>query len=430
MTHHPHHARAVESLPMPRRSSALSKLPLKARLVVAVVIVAISVVGYLSTSEENPLTGENQRVGLTTAQEVALGIKAAPPLIRQFGGADNDRYAQLKIKTIGSILVDAMLRHETATNPYEFEFTLLADKKIVNAFALPGGRIFITRALFDQLDTDAKLAGVLGHEVGHVVHRHGAEHLAQQKLTQGIVGAAAVAADRADAATAAAVIANLINMKYGREDELECDEYGLIIMAEAGYDPTAMIDVMNVLAKAGGGSGSRPEWTSTHPDPGNRIERIKESIKRLELDANKKPALPKSPGKPPVKPPVRPPIPPPTKTNPPEPSPIDKAFQQKRSDVWMTENGTVERILRDDNEGSRHQRFIVKIPSGRTVLIAHNIDLAPRVPVKVGDKIRFRGEYEYNVQGGIIHWTHHDPTPNPATPQREGWIEHNGETYR
>lgn len=417
---------------MPRRSSPLSKLPLKARLVVALVVVAISVVTYLSTSEQNPLTGETQRVGLTTAQEVALGIKAAPPLIKQFGGADNDRYAQLKVKTIGSILVDAMLRHTQGDNPYEFEFTLLADKKTVNAFALPGGRIFITRALFDRLDTDAKLAGVLGHEVGHVVHRHGAEHLAQQKLTQGIVGATAVAADRADAATAAAVIANLINMKYGREDELECDEFGLIIMAEAGYDPHAMIDVMNVLAKAGGGGG-RPEWASTHPDPGNRIERIKESIKRLELT----PGNPGTPGTPtPPKgggtsvPPRTPSIPPPAKTDAPQLSPIDKAFQQKRSDVWMTENGTVERILRDDNEGSRHQRFIVQIPSGRTVLIAHNIDLAERVPVKVGDQVRFRGEYEYNVQGGIIHWTHHDPTPNPATPDREGWIEHKGETYR
>ena len=417
---------------MPRRSLGLNRLPLKARLVVAFIIVAVSVVTYLSTSEENPLTGEVQRVGLTPAQEVALGIKAAPPLIQQFGGADNDRYAQLKVKTIGSILVEAMLRHTKGDDQYEWEFTLLADKKTVNAFALPGGRIFITRALFDRLDTDAKLAGVLGHEVGHVVHRHGAEHLAQQQLTQGIVGAAAVATDRADAATAAAVIANLINMKYGREDELECDEFGLIIMAEAGYDPHAMIEVMNVLASAGGGGTSAPpEWASTHPDPGNRIQRIKESIKRLKLKPNPTPGI-KSPqgGGDSSPPPRTPTIPNPNPTAPPVPSPIDKAFQQKRSDVWMTENGTVQRILSDDNDGSRHQRFIVEIPSGRTVLIAHNIDLAERVPVKVGDQIRFRGEYEYNVQGGIIHWTHHDPTPNPRTPDREGWIEHKGKTYR
>lgn len=392
---------------MPRRRQ---RLPVKARLVLALVIAAVSIVTYLSTSEQNPLTGETQRVGLTTDQEIAIGLRAAPRLIREFGGPDNNREHQLKVKTVGSILVDAVLKHERQPNPYEFEFTLLADRKTVNAFALPGGRIFITRALFDQLDTDAKLAGVLGHEIGHVVHRHGAERLAEQQLTQGLVGATAVATDRADAATAAAVIANLINMKYGRDDELECDEYGLIIMAEAGYDPHAMIDVMNVLDKAGG-SSSRPEWTSTHPDPGNRIERIKQTIARLKLKPQG------GGGSPP---------PQPTQSR----SPIDKAFSERRSDVWMTENATVTRILSDDNDGSRHQRFIVKIPSGRTVLIAHNIDLAPRVPVQVGDEIRFRGEYEYNTQGGIIHWTHHDPTPNPRTPEREGWIEHNGNTYR
>jgi hypothetical protein len=104
-------------------------------------------------------------------------------------------------------------------------------------------------------------------------------------------------------------------------------------------------------------------------------------------------------------------------------SPIDTAFEAEQSDVWVESEGIVERLLPDDTQGSRHQRIIVRIPSGRTVLIAHNIDLAPRVePLRPGDRLRFRGEYEWNDKGGVVHWTHHDPSGRRAG----GWIELGG----
>ena len=84
------------------------------------------------------------------------------------------------------------------------------------------------------------------------------------------------------------------------------------------------------------------------------------------------------------------------------------------------------RILPDDNVGSRHQRFIVTLESGHTVLLSHNIDLAPRVPLAQGDRVVFRGEYEWNERGGVVHWTHHDP----GGRRPGGWIRHRGETYR
>ena len=97
-----------------------------------------------------------------------------------------------------------------------------------------------------------------------------------------------------------------------------------------------------------------------------------------------------------------------------------------RSDEQVQGSGTVSRILSDDNEGSRHQRFIVRLPSGRTLLIAHNIDLAPRVgSLQVGDTVSFYGEYESNDRGGVIHWTHHDPRGSHVG----GWIEHKGRRY-
>ena len=107
-------------------------------------------------------------------------------------------------------------------------------------------------------------------------------------------------------------------------------------------------------------------------------------------------------------------------------SAIDEAFRTQRSDVMVRDSGRVVRVLADDNEGSRHQRFIVEIESGLTVLIAHNIDLAPRVAgVKPGDIVRFNGEYEWNDRGGVIHWTHHDPRGRRSG----GWIEHGGRIF-
>jgi hypothetical protein len=97
-----------------------------------------------------------------------------------------------------------------------------------------------------------------------------------------------------------------------------------------------------------------------------------------------------------------------------------------RAGQWVEVTGTVQRMLKDDNEGSRHQRFILQLPERRTLLIAHNIDLAERVPLRQGDSVRLRGRYESNDRGGVIHWTHHDPQGFTSG----GWIEYNGARYR
>ena len=101
------------------------------------------------------------------------------------------------------------------------------------------------------------------------------------------------------------------------------------------------------------------------------------------------------------------------------------AFNNERSDVLIDASGTIEKILPDDLQGSRHQRFIVRLESKHTILISHNIDLAPKAPLKEGDWVDFRGEYEWNKQGGVVHWTHHDPKGRHA----DGWILHKGEFY-
>jgi len=155
----------------------------------------------------------------------------------------------------------------------------LSDPETINAFALPGGQIFITRALYDRLSQEGELAGVLGHEIGHVVARHSAEQIAKARLTEGLTGAAVIASydpnDPGSMRTAqvAVLIGQLINLKYGRDDELESDYLGVCFMEDSGYDPNELIALMNILQEASQGSGP-PEFLSTHPDPGNRIERI------------------------------------------------------------------------------------------------------------------------------------------------------------
>ena len=102
------------------------------------------------------------------------------------------------------------------------------------------------------------------------------------------------------------------------------------------------------------------------------------------------------------------------------------AFRDRRSDLQIQGDGTVVHVLPDDNDGSRHQRFLLELDSGQTLLVAHNIDLAPRVPdIARGDRVRFFGEYEWNPTGGVIHWTHHDPRGSHVG----GWLEHAGRRY-
>ena len=106
---------------------------------------------------------------------------------------------------------------------------------------------------------------------------------------------------------------------------------------------------------------------------------------------------------------------------------IRQAFQQQQSNVQVHASGRVKAVLADDNDGSRHQKFILELSNGLTVLVAHNIDLAPRIEdLKKGDVVEFYGEYEYSDKGGVIHWTHHDP----ARKHVDGWLKHQGRTYQ
>lgn len=252
----------------------------KARLLIALVMAGFALFSYLKSSSFNPVTGEKQYINITTDQEIALGLQAAPQMAQQHGGLHPDEQAQAAVDRIGQQLVDASIASKT---PYLFDFHLLADQRTVNAFALPGGQVFITAALYQRLETEGQLAGVLGHEIGHVVARHSAQRIAKQQLTQGLSGAVVLASydpnnpSTQGTAQIAMVLGQLINMKYGRGDELESDQLGVRFMSDAGYDPRSLEGVMRILAEASG-ARSQPEFFSTHPNPDNRIARIREAV--------------------------------------------------------------------------------------------------------------------------------------------------------
>ncbi len=254
------------------------------RLIIGAIVAISSLVIYFTSQQENPVTGKTQHVGISVEQEIVLGLEAAPKMAQQFGGMERNDEAQALVDRLGQEIVR---KSAAGDSPYQFEFSLLDDGQTVNAFALPGGPIFITDALYQQLDTEAELAGVLAHEVAHVVGRHSAEQIAKARLTEGLSGAAVIATYDPDNASSrqvaqmAALVGQMINMKFSREHELEADTLGVCFLSAAGYDPRALLRVMEVLAEAREGQAP-PEFFSTHPNPGNRMENIREAIRNVE----------------------------------------------------------------------------------------------------------------------------------------------------
>ncbi len=258
-----------------RTSRKRTGIPIK--LILAAGIILFSLFKYWSNSDTNEWTGRKQHITLDASQEIAIGLRSAPQMAQQHGGLYPDQELQAKIDQVGQRLVNTSIARQT---PYRYDFHLLRDPNTINAFALPGGQIFITYGLLKRLENEDQLAAVLGHEIGHIVGRHSAERIAKQDLTQGIINGVLVGSDGAGgAAQTAAMIGNLINMKYGRDDELESDNLGVRFMIDAGYQPEQILGVMKILKQPA--SGQRvPEFQSTHPDPENRMEKIKEAIQK------------------------------------------------------------------------------------------------------------------------------------------------------
>jgi len=246
----------------------------KIRLLIGVAIIAFAYMQRCNRQEVNPYTLKKQTITMNPNQEIQIGLASAPQIKQQYGGMYPDKQLQDYINEVGHKLVNSSLASKT---PYQYEFHLLADDQTINAFALPGGQCFITYALFSKLENEDQLAGVLGHEIGHVLGKHSAERIGETEFWKTVTTGASVV----DFGSVAGGIGQNTLLKNGRGDELESDELGVQFMIDAGYNQEAMIGVMKIL-KTAVGPNRTPEFQSTHPDPENRIEKIREAIKKYK----------------------------------------------------------------------------------------------------------------------------------------------------
>lgn len=253
------------------------------RLIGALLLAVMGIIMYFSQVQENPVTGERQHIAISPNQEIRLGLQSAPEMARQMGGEvskADPRYQE--VQKIGNILVNNTV---AKGSPWQFQFHLLADDETINAFALPGGQIFITLGLYKDLENEAQLAGVLSHEMGHVIERHSAEQMASSQLGQSLISAVGVATSDPNnpqsgmsATMIASVVNKMLSLRYSRMDESEADIWGLKLMSQAGYNPRAMIRVMEIL-KAADKGGHSIEMLQTHPNPDLRIKDINEYLR-------------------------------------------------------------------------------------------------------------------------------------------------------
>lgn len=244
-------------------------------------VLALGVAAMLVGCTTNPTTGRKQFNLISPSEEIAMGLEAKPQLVQEFGGEVAREDLRQYVAEVGSRLT----RHTEGDAPkLPWSFTLL-DSDVINAFALPGGQVFITRGLASKMTCEAQLAGVLGHEIGHVTARHTLDRMNQSLLVTVAAITTAVALEIGDADTSIKVAAPLavqlggqmVVLQYSRSQESESDALGVRYMVREGYLPSAQIEVMTILQDAMKG-GRAPEFFSTHPYPETRIDRLTKLI--------------------------------------------------------------------------------------------------------------------------------------------------------
>lgn len=242
----------------------------------SLVVMLVAAVGCST----NPATGEKQLNWISAEKEKTLGAEAAPEFVKQYGGDIPSASIQKYVSDLGHQLAQVSERPEL-----DWEFHAV-DSSVINAFALPGGKVFITRGLMEELRSEAQLAGVLGHEVGHVTAQHIGQQMTRAMIITGIGVGVGVAGQQSDEdwmtvlGVGTSVGGGLYLLSYGRNQETQSDELGVRYMTRLGYNPIGQVQVMKVLKRAsGGGGGAGMEFLATHPYPDTRIKHLNSIIK-------------------------------------------------------------------------------------------------------------------------------------------------------
>lgn len=226
------------------------------------------------TCARNPATGARELMLISEGQEVAIGRENDPQIVAQMGLVP-DSGLQRYVSALGMSLARAS---ERPNLPWTFR---VLDDPVVNAFALPGGFIYVTRGIMEHLNSEAELVAVLGHEVGHVTARHSAAQMSKAQLANlGLVAGMIIEPGFAQYAQTASQGLGLLFLRFGRDDERQADDLGLRYMRRTGYDARQMPQVFTLLARVSAASpgGRVPTWLSSHPDPEDRRGRIERAL--------------------------------------------------------------------------------------------------------------------------------------------------------
>jgi predicted Zn-dependent protease len=231
----------------------------------------------------NPVTGKSELSLVSESQEIQMGKEASAQVAQSIG-----LYRDAKVQSYVSEIGERMAAQSERPNlPWEFH---VVDDAAVNAFAIPGGFIYVTRGLMSSINTEAELASVLGHEIGHVTHRHSVQQISKAQLAQLGLGIGSIlSSDIARFGQLASAGLSLLFLKYGRDAENQADQSGFRYALQQNYDVREMPKVFQTLSRISesGGAGKLPEWLSTHPNPGNRIERTEKMLDTLNVDLSK-----------------------------------------------------------------------------------------------------------------------------------------------
>jgi predicted Zn-dependent protease len=263
---------------MTRRTASLNS-PRRARVLM---LGAGLVAGWIGCAR-NPVTGKSELALVSESQEIQMGQQAAQE-VAQTIGLYNDANAQAYVAQLGKRMAAAS---ERPNLPWEFH---VVEDASVNAFALPGGFIYVTRGLMATINDEAELATVVGHEIGHVTNRHSVQQISKAELAQLGLGIGSIlSSDIAKFGQLASAGLSVLFLKYSRDAENQADQAGFRYALNQNYDVREMSKVFETLDRISGegGEGKLPEWLATHPNPGNRIEHIESILDTLHRDLSR-----------------------------------------------------------------------------------------------------------------------------------------------
>jgi predicted Zn-dependent protease len=241
------------------------------------ILLFLALTASLSTCATNPATGKREFSLVSESQEIEMGKQGSQEILATMPVMSDA--IQNYVRGVATQLVGVA---ERPNLPWSF---YVLDDATVNAFAFPGGFIFVTRGILTHMNSEAELAGVLGHEIGHVTARHTAQQLTKQQLAQtGLVVGSIFSETVAGLAGVASTGLGMLFMKFGRDAEYQSDELGFRYMTKLNYDPKAISSMFTMLQRQTelGGGGRLPEWQSTHPDPENRVGRNDERVAQFK----------------------------------------------------------------------------------------------------------------------------------------------------